>query len=406
MDEVRAVADALKEAGDAVRNREETQKRAEMALREANRSKDEFLATLSHELRNPLAAISMSAPLLRSSPGNEGLVLKTADVLERQSAQMTHLVEDLLDLSRVTFGKISVSPAPMDLAVTAERLFSTWQSAGRFGRHEVRLDTAPAWISGDAPRIEQIIGNLLDNALKFTPRGGRVAIRVAREGATSLLEIADSGTGLPLKIADSLFDPFVQGEQALDRPSGGLGIGLALVRKLAEMHGATVEALSEGTGRGATFIVRFAAIEPPPEATTSVPAEAVTSPRRVLLVEDNEDARSVLLALLQAEGHQVKGAHDAASALAALPGFHPEVVLVDIGLPGMSGYELANLLRARLGPDAHLVALTGYGASEDRLHAVEAGFDHHLTKPAGLDALREVLAMRARHVPIADSPAT
>ncbi|MDQ3026788.1 MAG: ATP-binding protein [Pseudomonadota bacterium] len=396
VNEVREVANALKEAGDAVRNREETQKRAEMALREANRSKDEFLATLSHELRNPLAAISMSAPLLRSNPGNEGLVLKTADVLERQSAQMTHLVEDLLDLSRVTFGKISVFPAPMDLAVAAERLFSTWQSAGRFGRHEVRLDTSPAWISGDAPRIEQIIGNLLDNALKFTPPGGRIAIRVAREGATSRLEIADSGTGLPLEIAHSLFDAFVQGEQALDRPSGGLGIGLALVRKLVEMHAATVEALSEGTGRGATFIVRFAAIEPPPEATTSVPAEGAASARRILLVEDNEDTRCVLLALLQTEGHQVKGAHDAASALAALPDFRPEVVLVDIGLPGVSGYELANLLRARLGSHAHLVALTGYGAAEDRLFALEAGFDDHLTKPAALDTLRGVLAMRAR----------
>lgn len=207
VDEVREVADALKEAGDAVRNREETQKRAETALREANRSKDEFLATLSHELRNPLAAISMGAPLLRSSPGNEGLVLKTADMLERQSAQMSHLVEDLLDLSRVTFGKISVSPAPMDLTVAAERLFGTWQAAGRFGRHEVRLDTSPAWISGDAQRIEQIIGNLLDNALKFTPPGGRIAIRVAREGATSLLEIADRGTGLPPRLPTAFSRP-------------------------------------------------------------------------------------------------------------------------------------------------------------------------------------------------------
>ncbi len=397
VDEVRKVADALNEAGEAVRDREAAQKRAEMVLREANRSKDEFLATLSHELRNPLAAITMSAPLLRSSPGNGALVLRTADVLERQSAQMTRLVEDLLDLSRVTFGKVSVNPAPLDLAEAVARLFSTWQSAGRLGRHEVHLDTSPAWISGDAPRIEQIISNLLDNALKFTPPGGRIAMRVCREGATSRLEIADNGSGLSAEIAHSLFDAFVQGEQALDRPRGGLGIGLALVRKLAEMHGASVEALSEGVGHGASFIVRFPAIEPPALTPASVPAEAATSARRVLLVEDNEDARSVLLALLQAEGHQVKSAHDALSAIAELSNFDPEVVLLDIGLPGLSGYELAKQLRARLGPHAHLVALTGYGAAEDRLQAFEAGFDDHLSKPASLDTLRRVLRIRVRH---------
>ena len=294
----------------------------------------------------------------------------------------------------MTFGKFSVNPAPLDLAEAVARLFSTWQSAGRLGRHEVHLDTSPAWISGDAPRIEQIVSNLLDNALKFTPPGGRIAMRVGREGATVRLEIADTGSGLSAEIAHSLFDAFVQGEQALDRPRGGLGIGLALVRKLAEMHGASVEALSEGAGLGATFIVRFPAIEPPARTPTSVPSEAATSARRVLLVEDNEDARAVLLALLQAEGHEVKSAHDALSAIAELNEFDPEVVLVDIGLPGLSGYELAKQLRARLGPHAHLVALTGYGAAEDRLRAFEAGFDDHLPKPAGLDALRRVLGIR------------
>ena len=402
VDEVREVADALKEAGEAVRDRQDAQKRAEMVLREANRSKDEFLATLSHELRNPLAAITMSAPLLRSSPGNGALVLRTADVLERQSAQMTRLVEDLLDLSRVTFGKVSVNPAPLDLAAAVAQLFSTWQSAGRLGRHEVHLDTSPAWISGDAPRIEQIVSNLLDNALKFTPPGGRIAIRVGRQGASARLEIADSGSGLSTAIAHSLFDAFVQGEQALDRPRGGLGIGLALVRKLAEMHDASVEALSEGAGHGATFIVRFPAIEPPARMPTSVPAEGAASAQRVLLVEDNEDARSVLLALLQAKGHQVKSAHDGVCALAALNDFDPEVALVDIGLPGLNGYELAKQLRARLGPHAHLVALTGYGTAEDRLRALEAGFDDHLPKPASLDTLRRVLATAGRHGDLRD----
>jgi signal transduction histidine kinase len=389
--EVDEVADALAASADAVLAREQSLIRADGELRAANRAKDEFLATLSHELRNPLAAISMSAEVLRHSLADPRLILRTADVLERQSAQMSRLVEDLLDMSRITFGKVTIDPRPMDLAHVVQRLAGAWRAAGRFAGHTVRFDLAPAWILGDSGRVEQVLANLLDNALKFTPREGQVAVRVAREGAAALLEVSDTGRGMPAALRDNAFDVFVQGEQSIDRPAGGLGIGLALVRRIAELHGGSAEVHSDGEGRGATFVVRFPAIEAvaPPEPL-SASASRVAA-RRVLVVEDNEDARTLLCALLRAEGHTVSEASDAPSALAAIETSRPDAALVDIGLPGVSGYKLVGQLRERLGPGALLVALTGYGSDADRRRALEAGFDQHLVKPVDGERLRSVL---------------
>ncbi len=391
VDEVNEVADALAAAAEAVRAREQSLVSADGELRAANRAKDEFLATLSHELRNPLAAISMSAEVLRHSLADQRVILRTADVLERQSGQMSRLVEDLLDMSRITFGKVSIDPRPMDLAQAVERIAGTWRASGRFAGHEVRFDLAPAWILADSGRVEQVAANLLDNALKFTPRDGQVAVRVAREGGVALLEVSDTGRGLSASLRDSAFDVFVQGDQSLDRPAGGLGIGLALVRRIAELHGGSAEAHSQGEGRGATFVVRFPAIDeaaPPGPASASI---GIAAARRILVVEDNDDSRTMLCTLLRAEGHTVSEASDAASALAAIETARPDAALVDIGLPGMSGYTLVRQLRERLGRGALLIALTGYGGDADRRRALEAGFDLHLVKPVDGERLRSAL---------------
>jgi signal transduction histidine kinase len=259
--EVGTVATALAQAASAVRNREETLRIAENALRVANRSKDEFLATLSHELRNPLAAIVMSSHLLRMSGDRPEITKQATDVIERQSAQMLRLIEDLLDISRITMGKLSVDRKPLDLAQAARQVVVTWRATGRFDAHEIAIDTAPAWIEGDPARIEQIVSNLLDNAVKFTPRGGRIDLRVSQADTLAVLEVRDNGHGLPKELGDRVFDVFVQGEQTLDRPSGGLGIGLSLVKRLAELHGGSAEARND-PGKGAIFIVRFPAVAP------------------------------------------------------------------------------------------------------------------------------------------------
>jgi signal transduction histidine kinase/CheY-like chemotaxis protein len=384
--EVHRVAEALRGAATAVKEREQ-------ALEAANSSKDEFLAMLSHELRNPLAAIVTSIHVLQRAHDRPDLVQQTCAILERQSAQMRRLVEDLLDVSRITTGKISLERSAMDLARAAERVVATWRSAGRLARHQIALDISSAWIDGDTTRIEQIISNLLDNSVKFTPEGGRITVRTCRRGAEALLEVSDTGAGLDESVQDSVFDVFVQGSQSIERSSGGLGLGLSIVRRLAVLHGGNAEARSEGIGRGTTVTVRFPASQPP-QAAAPQPETPTRQPhnRDILLVEDNEDARVMLRAALELEGHTVRDAADGASALSLALEAPPEVAVIDIGLPDMNGYELAQRLRQSLQQNVRLIALTGYGQPEDKARALAAGFDVHLTKPVDQGSLRELIA--------------
>jgi signal transduction histidine kinase len=379
--EVAEVAAALHETALAVRERE-------AQLRAASRSKDEFLATLSHELRNPLAAIVMIGQALKRSAGNQELVRQSSQILERQSAQMTRLIEDLLDVSRITMGKISLERRPLELSQAVRRLVDAWREAGRLGQHDVRLAARPVWIDADPARIEQIVSNLLGNALKFTPPGGGVELRIAREGSQAVLEIADTGKGLAPELIEQVFDVFVQGDQTIDRARGGLGIGLALVKRLVELHGGSVSAKNAAQG-GAVFTVRLPAVAARREPrATPEPAPGSRSARRILVVEDNEDTRRMLRLVLEQEGHAVEEAGEGSQALELARSSRPEVGIIDIGLPGMNGYELAQRLRASLNHEIRLIALTGYGQPEDRERALESGFDEHLTKPVHPEELK------------------
>src|SRR4051812_15032362 len=395
VDEVRDLTSALHDAGRAIRERE-------AALRAADRAKDEFLAMLGHELRNPLATLSTAAELLKIGRDQPGVLDSAQALIGRQSAHMAHLVDDLLEVGRVTGGKIRLDKAPLDLAEVAARVAATWRAAGRFARHRFSESLESAWVLADGARIEQIVSNLLDNAIKYTPEDGEIALRVHRHGALAMLEVADTGQGLTPELIDHVFELFVQGERGLARQQGGLGIGLTLVKRLAELHGGWAEAASEGAGRGATFTVAFPAIEagasrgaqPTAQgsaATKAADAAPSTPRRRVLLVEDNADARETLERLLRLVGHDVLAAKDGAEGLRLAAG--ADVALIDIGLPDLSGYEVAK--RLRQSPDGarlQLVALTGYGSEQDRKLAMEAGFDEHLTKPVGLEELERLFS--------------
>jgi signal transduction histidine kinase len=390
--EVSQVAAALREAASAVRERELLMNREKEALQAADLAKDEFLAMLSHELRNPLAALSSAAHLLKVVDAGHPAAARARAVIDRQTRHMTRLIEDLLDVSRIRMGKASLERKHFDLAEAVFRVVEGWRSGGRLGRHPVELVRAPVWIDGDRERVEQIVSNLLDNAVKFTPAGGTIAVSVGREGDSAVLRVADRGEGIAPELIGRVFDLFVQGEQLIDRGKGGMGIGLSLVKRLSEMHGGTVSASSGGRGQGATFTVRIPAVQPveAPEARPVAPAAKTA--RRVLIIEDNDDAREMLRTALAVNGHQVQDARDGASGLAAAAQARFDVALIDIGLPDMNGYEVARRLRASADGRVRLIALTGYGQSEDRRRAEEAGFDLHLTKPVDSERLEAVFA--------------
>jgi signal transduction histidine kinase len=362
---------------------------AQQALQRADRAKDEFLAMLSHELRNPLAALGAAAHVLKVAEPTRDAAIKARGVVERQTKHMSRLIGDLLDISRVTHGKLALERQRLDLGDAVARLVNVWRASGRFERHPVHLETAPAWVDADRARVEQMTANLLDNALKFTPAGRAVRIGVGREGRDAVLRVADEGAGLAPGSTARLFELFVQPGH---RGGGGLGIGLALVKRLAEMHGGSVIAESEGPDRGAVFTVRLplAASGDAPAAEAAI---AAAPSRSILIVEDNDDARQMLEVALTLSGHKVRAAHDGASGLALAAAAPPEVALIDVGLPDMDGYEVARRLRATpAGRRIGLIALTGYGQPEDRRRALEAGFDAHLTKPVAADRLKQAIA--------------
>lgn len=384
VDEVREVTEALIEAGEAAREREQ-------ALQVADRAKDEFLAMLAHELRNPLGALSSSVQVLQMTGPSTEAARTATDILGRQIQHMTRLVDDLLEVSRATSGKIILTRRPLDIGHVAANFVQTLRSAGNLDRHDVVVEASEVWADADEARIEQILSNLLANAIKFTPAGGRIAVRTRRLDGYAVLEVSDTGIGLSAELTPRIFDLFVQGEQSLDRGLGGLGIGLTLVKRLAEMQDGDASAASEGLGRGARFTVRFPAIEAPAETSGDSTHATVQGSRNVLLIEDNEDARRTLRTALALYGYDVEEAADGPGGIRSAAETRCEVAIIDIGLPGIDGYEVAARLRESHGPALLLIALTGYGDDQSRRRALQAGFDAYFTKPVSPASLAEFI---------------
>jgi PAS domain S-box-containing protein len=371
-------------------------KRAEAALLDADRRKDDFLAMLGHELRNPLGPIRNAVEVLRLRGPADPLLEEARGMIDRQVGHMARLVDDLLDATRIGRGRILLRREPCDLAAllrrTAEDYRSVLEASGL--RLDVHAPPNPVWVDGDPTRLAQMIGNLVHNAHKFTDPGGAVAVSLADEDAHAVVRVRDTGIGIEPDVLPRLFDVFAQADRSLDRSRGGLGLGLAVVRGLAELHGGSVSARSDGPGRGAEFTLRLPLGTPPSTPRHAPAPEAHPARRHILVIEDNPDAAESARLLLSLAGHDVAVAHDGAEGLQLARQLPPDVVLCDIGLPaGLSGYDVARALRAdpRLA-SAFLIALTGYGRDEDQRHAREAGFDLHLTKPVDFDALRRALA--------------
>ena len=368
---------------------------------EADQRKTEFLSMLAHELRNPLAPIRNGIQLLRHLGSKDPGVIQIREMIDRQSAHMVRLVDDLLDVSRITSGKIRLQPVPILVTAVVARALETSRPLIEARKQEftVSLPEEELLVNGDPDRLAQVLANLLNNAAKYTREGGRIEIRVGREGEEAVFRVRDSGVGMPREMLSKVFDLFTQVNSSLDRSQGGLGIGLTLVRRLVEMHQGKVQALSEGPGLGSEFVVRLPALAgggPVRTPTNGARNERCPSPScRVLVVDDNLDAAESLSMLLQIAGHEVRLAHDGPGALDAAAEFQPEMVLLDIGLPGLDGFEVARRLRSAAGTrNAVLVALTGYGEEEFRRRSTEVGFDGHLVKPVDLQALEDLLAGR------------
>ena len=355
----------------------------------ANSAKDEFLAMLGHELRNPLGAISNAAHVLGMAQDAGPLVDRVHGIISRQVVQLGRVVDDLLDVSRVTSGKIALDRKPLDLAELARRVAALVGATA----HTLSVEAAEVWVDADPARLEQVVVNLLDNAVKYTPAGGEICVLVASEGGDAVLSVRDSGVGIAAELLPRVFDLFVQGDHSLDRSRGGLGIGLTLVRRLVEKHGGAVTAASEGAGKGTIFTVRLPAIARPLESRPPARPPRPAAARRVLLVEDNADSRQMLRDLIHLLGHEVHEAGDGVTGLDLALKLEPDLALVDVGLPGMDGYEVARRLRAHPGGRRlRLVAVTGYGLPEDRERAYAAGFDLHLVKPVDPARIAELLA--------------
>lgn len=375
-------------------------RRAEQALRDADRRKDEFLAMLAHELRNPLAPIRTAVEVLKLMDGEDSPMSQAREIVDRQVAHMSRLIDDLLDVSRIARGKVALQRQRCNFGrITRDTVddYRATLEAERL-RLTVHIPDRPAWVSGDCTRLAQVVGNLLHNARKFTNPGGQVGVQVAVEAETVVLTVQDTGIGIDEDTLPHIFEPFSQADRSLDRSRGGLGLGLALVKGLVELHGGDVQAVSEGVGKGCCFTVRLPVNEtddaPDPEAPFPV---MHMRPFRMLVIEDNVDAALSLKMLFGLMGHEAQTAHTGAEGLAAAESFKPDLILCDIGLPGgVDGFAVAAALRKK--PelrDAYLVAVTGYGQLEDRNRTLEAGFDMHLTKPIDGAAIDRVLAVAA-----------
>ena len=369
---------------------------AEDALKRADRQKDDFLALLSHELRNPLAPIRTAVHLLKLRLAPDADHQRLLGIIERQVQHLVRLVDDLLDVSRVLRGRIELRPEPLDVADVIATAVETTRPAidARRQRLRIELPDSPMCVHGDQVRLSQVVANLLHNASKFTDRGGELALRVAREDGQVVLRVRDAGAGIAPDVLPTIFEPFVQADRSLERSQGGLGIGLTLVRKIIELHGGTVDAASEGLGRGSTFTARLPMLThaAQPRGGEAAPPTPLRTGLRVLVVDDNVDAAGSLAELLRDRGQIVTVAHNGQEALALALQEQPDIVLLDIGLPGMNGYEVASALRRQSSGQPVLVAITGYGQDGDARRAAAAGFDRHLVKPVDASQLERVLA--------------
>ena len=374
--------------------------RAEQALKEADRHKDEFLAMLAHELRNPLAPILNAVQLMRMKDMPDPQLSRSRDVIERQLSHLTHLVDDLLDVARITRGRINLSREPIELAVLIARAIETVQPLIQERGHEftTEIPAGTLRVNADPLRLTQAFGNVLGNAAKYTERGGRISLTVCRQGTDVEIRVRDTGIGIPAEVLPRIFDLFTQLDRRSDYPHSGLGIGLALVRRLLQMHDGTITAHSEGTGLGSEFVIRLPLLL---EATQSANGQQSSTRtddappvrRRILVADDNADALETLATVLELGGHEVFSARNGSLALESAERHLPEVALLDIGMPLLDGYEVARRIRAQAwGKRITLVALTGWGQDSDRRRSQEAGFDSHLVKPLDLEKLTQLLA--------------
>ncbi|THC43992.1 hybrid sensor histidine kinase/response regulator [Massilia sp. Mn16-1_5] len=372
--------------------------RQQADLQREHERKDEFLAMLAHELRNPLAPISSAAQLLRVLFAGEPRIRQTSEVISRQVAHMTHLVDDLLDVSRVTRGLVTINKTQVELGAVVREAVEQIMPVVEARHHRLALEIAPQplFVSGDRTRLIQVAVNLLNNAAKYTPDGGALQVSLQEQDGQAVLQVRDNGIGIGVELLPVVFDLFTQAERTPDRAQGGLGLGLALVKKLVELHEGSVEAQSEGQGKGSVFTVRLPVLTEAVGAAPAARAATVPMPaagRRILVVDDNVDAAATLGMLLETAGHSVRVEHSAQGALAAASHGEFDVVLLDIGLPDMSGHELARALRGLpCCGDSALVAVSGYGQAQDRRMSEEAGFAAHLVKPVAADELIETIA--------------
>ena len=369
-------------------------KRVEDDLRAANRQKDQFLAMLAHELRNPLAPITTAAQLLQRGNIDPQRMRHASEIIARQAEHMTSLVNDLLDVSRVTRGLATIEKEELIVADIVHGAVEQVRPLLDARRHEMQLEMtgSPLHVSGDRTRLVQVVSNILNNAAKYTAPGGRIVLRVQRDGDEAVIAVRDNGQGIDPQVLPYIFDLFTQAERTPDRSQGGLGIGLALVKSLVALHGGRVAATSPGLSQGSEFSIRLPLLQNAPAQVEEQDVHPGGGPVRVLVVDDNADAAQMLATLLEAHGHAVSVEYDGTTGYARALRERPEVMLLDIGLPDIDGHELARRLRAT--PEtmnAVLVALTGYGQSEDRDSAHAAGFDRHLVKPADLSELLRVL---------------